>query len=288
MNCKWINYLSFVLLLTNLKPGILQAQREIPENNLSYPVLIEISSRFPASGFFLYEADRSFLVTAKHVFLDSLKRPWTDSAIITAYPPDPTTGGRTVFVLDLVSAMTMNALLIHPSQDVVVIEIGQRSGDSTNKYIKVSPYVTLKERAIKGIIGVPIKSTKRYSEILIGNEIFLLGYPTALGITQQLPQFDHKRPLLRKGIVAGKNDSLRTIVLDCPVYYGNSGSPVIQVERDFQKTVFSVIGIITEFVPFDERYANPHFSLTKPLISNSGYSIAAPIEAVIELISQKK
>jgi hypothetical protein len=147
--------------------------------------------------------------------------------------------------------------------------------------------VTKIQGAKMGTVSVSKTSCLRYDQVLIGNEVFVLGYPAALGIRQEPKQFDLERPLLRKGIVAGKFDSLRTIILDCPAYYGNSGSPVLQVERDFAVIRFRVIGIVIEFIPFDERFVNAQFGFKQQFWSNSGYSVAAPIEHVFQLLSLK-
>ncbi len=275
----------FTIVLWILFQGfiILPAQRAIPEDNLAYPVLIEISGRIPASGVFINDTTKTFLVTAKHVFLDSLDKPWAPTALLTAYPPDTKSYERTKMIIDLNFAIKTHALLIHPKQDIVAVQIG--TADSS--YIYYSPHIKLIENAAKGIVGARKKTTKTYEETLIGNEIFIMGYPSALGINQEKKQFDYTRPLLRKGIVAGKYDSLKTIILDCPVYYGNSGSPVIQVDRSILETKYALVGIVIEFVPFDERFANEKFGLGLPFWSNSGYSVAVPIESALELISKK-
>jgi hypothetical protein len=93
--------------------------------------------------------------------------------------------------------------------------------------------------------------------------------------------------LLRKGIIAGKNPSRRTIILDCPSYYGNSGGPVVQAERlGLGKTEFKIIGIVSQFVPFKETWVNVTHKMSHWEISNSGYTVVMPIDLVLDLIRE--
>ena len=80
-------------------------------------------------------------------------------------------------------------------------------------------------------------------------------------------------------MVAGRNLERLSIVLDCPVYYGNSGGPVVQVETiPSEKKTFAIIGVIGEFMPFIDR------GQTFFTANNSGYSIATPMDFVLDLI----
>jgi hypothetical protein len=60
------------------------------------------------------------------------------------------------------------------------------------------------------------------------------------------------KPLLRRGIIAGKNEKVGTLILDLAVYPGNSGGPVVEVETVRSEKKFRVIGIMSQFVPIDE------------------------------------
>jgi hypothetical protein len=73
---------------------------------------------------------------------------------------------------------------------------------------------------------------KTFDQVLIGNDVIMYGYPTSLGLANIL-QLNPDRPLLRKGIVAGKNLQQHTLILDCPIYQGNSGGPIFEIDRDF-------------------------------------------------------
>jgi hypothetical protein len=95
----------------------------------------------------------------------------------------------------------------------------------------------------------------------------------------------YERPVLRKGIVAGLNFSQRSIVLDCPSFPGNSGSPVLEAkEEGIGSRKFRIIGVISEFVPSEEIGTNTRYNYSNSTILNSGYSVATPIDSVLELL----
>jgi hypothetical protein len=127
----------------------------------------------------------------------------------------------------------------------------------------------------------------RFNDVLVSNEVFVLGYPRSVGL-DDYPQFDPRQPLLRKGVVAGINRERHTIILDLPVYPGNSGGPVVQVETAAEggKIVrkFRVIGIASEFVPVVDHLMT-WWGQDTPLVHNSGYAIAASMDAVLDILS---
>jgi len=112
----------------------------------------------------------------------------------------------------------------------------------------------------------------------------MFGYPTSLtGLIREI--FDPSEPLLRKGIVAGINLGKRTIIIDCPAYFGNSGGPVIQIEHPaLNQTRFRIIGLVSGFVPFQEEWENKTMGYSHLIKSNSGYTVVEPIEIALELV----
>ena len=92
------------------------------------------------------------------------------------------------------------------------------------------PGVSFAEVAPLGTVGVSREGIKTLDEVIVGNDVIMYGYPTSLGL-EKIAQIDPLRPLLRKGIVAGKNIQRSSLVLDCPAYFGNSGGPVFEIER---------------------------------------------------------
>jgi hypothetical protein len=83
---------------------------------------------------------------------------------------------------------------------------------------------------------------------------------------------------LPKALIAGQDAQKHSIIIDGPVYRGNSGGPVFEIELDGPQHHFWLIGILTEFIPLAER--TDDFGIQ----FNSGYSVAKPMDFVLELI----
>lgn len=258
--------------------------RAIPDDNLSYPVLITLTNGGTGSGFFLNTSDATYLVTAKHVFIDQISNNLiADEATLLSLPRDPTEDGQNIFRLRLVALQTSGDLRLHPSRDILVVRIGIVTKEGTETITNFLSGVTTLKNSKSGILGAAPESFKKFSEVLVANEVFLFGYPTSLGL-KELPQINFDQPLLRRGIVAGLNKTLHSIILDCPVYPGNSGGPVVQAESNGLNTEFKIIGVVSQFVPFVETWVNTVHQYSNTNIANSGYSVVTPIEFALELL----
>ena len=287
-----------VWLLAFLVAPVLEANaaREIPDENLAYPVLINIrDGGGGGSGFFIRIGLSQYFVTAKHVLFKDPATPElelrSDSAELISYSRDPKEKTRNHFALDLKALRAAGRLKAHPSRDVAIIEIAKvdaakdvQASTGELQGMRTLPDVTITESATKGILSAPREGLRLYEEVLVGNEVILFGYPVSLGL-KELPQLDLTRPLLRRGVVAGLNAELKSIVLDCPVYPGNSGGPVLQVDQDPGGRTLRVIGVVSQFVPFVASSVSSTASLPVSILLNSGYSIATPIDFVLELIA---
>ncbi len=178
-------------------------------------------------------------------------------------------------ILQLGDLMKKGLIRYHLSADVAIIKIGVTKTlekDPAHFTIAFSPSIIAKG---PGLAAIPKDHTKLFKDVLIGNRIYLFGYPTS--ISSEDPELDIKSPLLRGGIVAGKNKTLNNIILDSPVYYGNSGGLVLEVEdTSVGVTNYRGIGIISQLVPFLPNSTQ---------FQNSGYSVAVPMDFVYELIS---
>jgi S1-C subfamily serine protease len=212
-----------------------RAQRALPDDNLAYPVLITFKGS-TGSGFFLNTHEAVFLVTAKHVLFDPDTQKLRENQVeLLSYSKDPSDNENNVIVLNPEILQSTSAIKAHNSQDVAVVKIGtiKDEEESSNDIQELKKKITVPilgvafiKTAKLGIVGVDLDNVKTLDQTLIGNDVIVFGYPTSLGL-QAKPQLDPHRPLLRKGIVAGQNLQRKAIVLDCPVYQGNSGGPVI-------------------------------------------------------------
>jgi hypothetical protein len=263
------------------------AKRAIPDDNLGYPVLISLKGGGSGSGFYVNTGSTIYLVTARHVLFDPNTHKLNSSdAELLSYSKDPADLNPNILSVNLTTLEQSGDVKAHRSEDVAVIKIGTLQAKSepnaeTANPIALSAGVT-PISAQNGLVSVIPDSIKTFAQVLTGNEVIVYGYPTSLGL-QYLPQLDFRRPLLRKGIVAGLNPEKRSIVLDCPAYPGNSGGPVLQIENEVFQAHFEVIGVLREYVPF----ADVSKHLTFQILNNSGYSIATPMDFVWELINQQ-
>jgi hypothetical protein len=266
-----------------------RALRAIPDDNLAYPVLISLKSGNGGSGFFFNGRSSIYLVTAKHVLLD-MARPeqplLSNEGELVSYSRDAGEKKQNRFSINLATLDKAGHVIRHPTRDVIAVRLGSLTHrDGADKITPLNG-ITAQSVAPLGVVGVPIENVARFDEVLVSNNVFVFGYPTSLGL-KALPQFDLKRPLLRRGIVAGLNLDQRSIVLDCPVYPGNSGGPVLEEDDESPgNRRFRVIGVIAEFVPAVETWLNVGHNYNNVTINNSGYSIATPMDFVLELLGK--
>ena len=279
-------FIAFVLIT----PREAHSGREIPDDNLAYPVLVTLDndSKNKSSGFFLSTGTTFYLVTATHVLFEPTKGNLrANRATLLAYSKDPRETGKNILHLDLPNLLASNRIYRHSTEDVSVVHIADISekNEAEDHKLKILPGVVVAEMSPSGLVVVDVDNVKRFEDVLVGNTIYVFGYPTSLGM-KKTPQLDPLRPLLRFGIVAGTNPSKKTIILDCPSYSGNSGGPVLEVEQAgaFERR-YRVIGVVSQFVPFIETWINLNQRYTNSTMSNSGYSIAVPMDPVLELVN---
>jgi hypothetical protein len=283
--------------------------REIPDEVLAYPVLVTLGNGNYGSGFFLNTADSVYLVTAKHVLFDPSTQHLLDPhATLLSYSKDLSDPTPNRIVLDFAILQKTGRLKPHPSQDVVVVQlfnaVSQRNTPTPSQQSTPAPAQAGSSQAAEvsrtlfplagvevisfsqsGILGADAKMLRTFDKVLVGNEAMVFGYPNSLGL-QQFPQLDPNRPLLRKGIIAGTNPAKKSIILDCSVYFGNSGDPVLEMDRGASNTQLTIIGIVDQYVPFTQSAGSetPTMASAMQVQSNSGYSIVVPIDFVLELV----
>lgn len=259
------------------------ARRYLPDFTLSLPVLITLDKKYQASAFYILDNNKQlYLVTARHVLLEEIKKePYfslrNEYADLVSYSEDSKDTGCFKLILNLKVLQTKKLIKYHTNHDVAIIKIGIRTKEDGQEFICFFDGVQLVQSTSKPLsFADATTDIKKFDDVLISNEIFIFGYPTSLGIPE-MPQLEYDKPLLRKGIVAGKNISKMTLILDSPVYYGNSGGPVIEVEQvELVTTRYRLIGVVSQFIPFEEEWENKKHHIVNKQISNSGYSIVVP------------
>jgi hypothetical protein len=266
------------------------ARRAIPDDNLAYPVLITLKTpktMSRGSGFYLNTNNAMYLVTAKHVLAAGLdpdpethKVPDADVELLS-YSQDPANPTKIWMTVNLPMLRASGDVRAHQSQDVVVVKLATADSPAQSggaRHVSWLPGVIERQQsADAGVVGVPLEGVKTFDQVLVGNDAIIYGYPVSLGLPTN-PQFDSLRPLLRKALIAGKDAQKRSIIVDGPVYKGNSGGAVFELEPDGLQYHLWLVGILTEFVPLVE--GTDDFAIR----FNSGYSVAKPMDFVLELI----
>lgn len=254
--------------------------RKIPDDNLAYPVLVNVGTS-TGSGFYLSTSSAIFLVTAKHVLYDKKTNAlYAHHAELTSYPKERAAIEKNVMRLDLSHMEAAGEIKTDSLRDIAVIRIG--TPDASSSMLALLASTTQLSTSESGIVSVGDGMIRHCADVMVANEVVIFGYPVSLGLPH-IPQIDYSRPLLRAGIVAGKNDALGTIILDCPVYPGNSGGLVLEIEQEGFIYKYRAIGVVIEFIPTVAQVAG---ITAAGAIVNSGYSVAASMDGVLALAEQ--
>jgi hypothetical protein len=126
-------------------------------------------------------------------------------------------------------------------------------------------------------------------EIVGGDAVFTLGFPMGIAGTEK------KYAIVRSGVVARVDreivDETGCFLIDCPVFPGNSGGPVVlrpealALGNQPPRKKVHVIGIVSGYVPYtdtaiSEQTQRPRVSFEE----NSGLAHVVPMDAVNELV----
>lgn len=272
--------------------GLKSSEAALQEDHLKFPVLVTLENGASASGFFVHRSDREyFFVTARHVFFADDKEGGdaaalkSAKAVLKSYPAESESDGWVILELDLDRLMRSGLVLRHPTRDVVAVKIGDIVDRAGSKRVELSDGVKRNPLSSKGfLVTVNLSSVKRFEEARVANDVLLFGYPVSLGIRRH-PQIENDKPLLRKGIIAGKNLERGTLILDCQTFYGNSGAPILEIEKVSPNvTTYRLAGLVSQFIPYEETWYNLNHRYANVEIHNSGYSVAEPVDSILELL----
>jgi len=154
------------------------------------------------------------IVTAKHVIYDP-RRNWTPNKIrirtnlIDTIPIDQNFGSEVIL-----NDSSETNWIMHPDTTVDIAALLISTKD-TNSLV--------------GIKAIPYSFFPLDEEYFEGKEIFVLGYPTAVGLDLL------NRAVLRRGIIAWVPSNINTgkkILIDCNIFPGNSGGPVFSIPHN--------------------------------------------------------
>lgn len=242
---------------------------------ISLAVLIKIGDGF-GSGLYLATPDEIYLVTARHVFFKAQVDPATKKlkgfnlmkpmVNIFSYPKGSNFAVAEEIQIDLRILMNNKQLSCSGPQDVCVCkiaDIGAGKLQLVEGIKRVSPSLNINSAHTSMI--------KPFESIAIAEELYVIGYPKALALIPN-NSYDYNKPLVRKGIISGKNPD-QTIVIDCAVFPGNSGGPAFITEKSIESSDEGLTfrdkrylaGIVSKFIPWlNNRFKPPH-------VENSGY-----------------
>ena len=232
------------------------------------------------SGFYLSDTSKSsiYLITACHVLINPQNGTlYSDSILLISYKKNSQVDDKDSFRVSLLSAYKMGMLSYNIIKDVVVVKIATEK----DRGIMYFPFVEKLTKTNTYLNPVEIHATKKISELETMNEVYTIGYPKSLSLSLNL---DFNRPLIRKGIIAGLDLSKGKIIADCPTYQGNSGGMVFEVLMNGLGQAY-VIGIVSQFVPFEEHWKNEAYNYYNTNVYNSGYTVVVPMDAIIEQLN---
>jgi len=255
--------------------------RHIPEQNLSYASLISVGQS-SGSGFLINIKQSTYFVTARHVLFDEdndfkIRDNYLEIVLPASIETDYSVARIGVYMDKAVYAFNKTA-------DVAIIKIGKNEFDKEKSVwaVHYSEGVRQLERSVNNPTIIVEEGISQLDEVFIANDVYIYGYPTSLGL-QPNKFFDPTRALLRKGIVSNINRKNNTIILDCAVYPGNSGGPVMQLSLVDNIQYFKIIGVVSKYIPFAQEWRNSREKLVNVEYVNSGYSVAIAMDEVVKL-----
>jgi V8-like Glu-specific endopeptidase len=273
-------FLYFLLIFIKLESPTCQ---ENYDQDLTYlSVLVKVNDKSIASGIFIRDSNYVYFVTAKHVvykeqnniFTNDLKHNILNLIFYQSNSKFKLFGELQV---DMVKINAIKAMMDTTNNDIFIIKIGQIVHDN----IILEQGVKMISDNLNNMQVADYNMIKLYSDINIGENIYAVGYPQTLGL-KRLFQYDFNLPLVRNCIVAGKNDDLKTLIIDCTLYPGNSGCPVFitnkvsetQGNMTITRNKRYLVGIVSAFIPLVEDQKERF----------SGYSVVIPFDSIHKFI----
>lgn len=265
---------------------------KLPQDNLNYPIRILVGEG-SGSGFLIEHEQDVYVVTAKHVLFRP--NPTTNTYDLISNVARIVCYLRTdagivdtprIYRLDLSTMSLSGDLKAHSSKDLVVVKVGSIQVKGVVSTLNLLTSISVDQESTGSLVHYDMTRSRRFGDVEVTNEVFVLGYPSSLS-TSEMQQINYDSPLARRGIVAGKNINNQSLILDCPVYGGNSGGLVLEINQSGAQTDIHLIGVVVQFVPFVEQWRNTRFpELLNTSFQNSGYSVALPVDSIYELISR--
>jgi S1-C subfamily serine protease len=269
-------FLSFLFLTVSSK-----AMPE-PEGFRQLPLHLAIGD-FSGSGFLFKSTNSIFLVTARHVLFDVTAQGarLLGTNLTTTFWMVGKSEPATIDV-DLSLASANREIRVHPSRDIAIVRVATETNG-----IQFLPGITTHNPEIR-LRLLSFGTVARIDSITnFSDAVCVFGYPS-VGSRFVQGRINPTRPLLRRGAVADVDLERKLIVLDTPVFGGNSGGPAIELERKELPGAFSfeqrILGVVIEYVPFEDVWTSQRKNPPQVTWQNSGYAIVEPMDFVLELL----
>lgn len=237
------------------------------------------------SGFFLQDSLTMYmyLATASHVLISNNPKPQVpDTIFITGYRENVDTDSTYRFKISIADCLKTGNLLFDIKNDIALIRFAKIIDMGTYASIQYPSFVTKLTKETK-IESWPTDLSVSIDEIIPGSDLFVIGFPQSLGLQGN---FDMNRPLMRKGIVAGKDLKLNRIIGDGAVYFGNSGGIAVAIHFKDNKFDLRLAGLVSQYIPFDESLFDKRGNQRSIDYRNSGYSVIIPSNSILSLIKK--
>jgi len=242
-------------------------------NYLENVVLIQSHDKTRSGSGFIYNTGQKiYLLTAKHVLLNDSGGLISDEIYFYSYPKNASKENSIEYMVNLRKAFDEKKARYGNTFDIIAIQIGLVQ----QRFIRYFTFIN-KENKPSLINDFSLNDcVLKLDSIYAGEEVFMIGYPKSLEILQH-SNFNFNRPLLRSGVVSGKDYEYNTILIDCPSHGGNSGGPVLLKKNNKIK----MIGLVSSYVPYIDYWINPVTKITNRETSNSGLTVVVPFYQII-------
>ena len=192
-------------------------QKSFNQDILSLAVLVAMPGKGYGSGVFILNENKVYFATARHVLFNQNKKlkrfnitPKSKKVQLHYYGINNNFDNVSQLEIDFHTLVESKKIKVHVGSDICVFQVGIIQG----KDLKLLESVKLTKGEMN--MNLANESMIRYfNDIEIGGDTFVIGYPKALGMKSN-PQYNFNHPVVRKGIVAGKNSAKKTLLIDCP------------------------------------------------------------------------
>jgi hypothetical protein len=267
----------------------------IPHDNLAYSALIVINEgKSIGSGFRLKIDGENYLITAKHVLYNRHGQLYGENLILTFYSSDKNSTLPWIFNIDLNDSI----ILCSEKHDVAAILIGKNIAtegfdhSTPLKYLQdefkrptkliPEPYVKRLQEGNGSVVSADVEALGKLDSVSLASDVYVMGYPTSLGMRNS-SFYDFKKPLIRKGIVAGIYLENSTFVIDSFVFPGNSGGPVVEHCED---GFFRVVGVVSKYIPYETKWHSNRDDVVNTDVANSGYTVCVAMDEVLTILKK--